>query len=104
MTLKGKTAIVTGAGSGIGKAAAGVFAQEGANVVVVDWNRENGEQTAASIRKTGHEAVYCYADVSNAQDVEAMVNTAVGRYGTLDVIFNNAAIQVLAKLVDTTED
>jgi len=104
MNLKGKTAIVTGAGSGIGKATAGVFAREGANVVVVDWNRESGEQTAAAIRAEGYETIYCHADISNVQDVEGMVNTAVGRYGQLHVIFNNAAIQILAKLVDTTED
>ena len=104
MKLKGKVAIVTGGGSGIGKASAGVFAEEGAQVVVVDWKKEPGAQTAEEIRQAGGEATYCYADVSKAGDVETMVNTAVERYGRLDVLFNNAAIQIMAKLADTTED
>jgi NAD(P)-dependent dehydrogenase (short-subunit alcohol dehydrogenase family) len=104
MKLKGKVAIITGAGSGIGKASAGVFAEEGAKVVVVDWNKETGAQTSEMIRQTGGEAIYCYADVSNAREVEALVNTAVHHYGRLDVLFNNAAIQVMAKLADTAED
>lgn len=104
MKLQGKVAIVTGAGSGIGKASAGLFAEEGARVVAVDWNREAGAATAETIRRTGGEAIYCYADVSYPLDVEAMVNTAVQHYGRLDVLFNNAAIAPMAKLVDTTED
>jgi NAD(P)-dependent dehydrogenase (short-subunit alcohol dehydrogenase family) len=104
MKLKGKVAIVTGAGSGIGKASAVLFAQEGASVVVVDWNRETGARTAESIRGSGGEAVYCYADVSNPHDVEAMVNTAVEKYGKLNALFNNAAIQLISPLVETTED
>ena len=104
MKLKGKVAIITGAGSGIGKASAGVFAEEEAKVVVVDWNKETGAQTSEMIRQTGGEAIYCYADVSNAREVEALVNTAVHHYGRLDVLFNNAAIQVMAKLADTAED
>ena len=104
MKLKGKVAIITGAGSGIGKASAGVFAEEGAKVVVVDWNKETWAQTSEMIRQTGGEAIYCYADVSNAREVEALVNTAVHHYGRLDVLFNNAAIQVMAKLADTAED
>jgi NAD(P)-dependent dehydrogenase (short-subunit alcohol dehydrogenase family) len=104
MKLKGKVAIVTGAGSGIGQASAGVFAEEGAHVVVVDWNKEAGAQTAGGIRQAGGEAIYCYADVSKAADVEAMVNTAVEHYGRLDIIFNNAAIQIMGKLADTAED
>jgi meso-butanediol dehydrogenase / (S,S)-butanediol dehydrogenase / diacetyl reductase len=104
MKLKGKVAIITGAGSGIGKASAEVFAEEGAKVVVVDWNKETGTQTSEIICQTGGEAIYCYADVSNARDVEALVNTTVEHYGRLDVLFNNAAIQIMAKLADTAED
>jgi NAD(P)-dependent dehydrogenase (short-subunit alcohol dehydrogenase family) len=104
MRLEGKVAIVTGAGSGIGKASAELFAQEGASVVVVDWNRETGAQAVEAIRGSGGEAVYCYADVSNSQHVEAMVNTAVQKYGRLDALLNNAAIQIMAKLAETTED
>jgi meso-butanediol dehydrogenase / (S,S)-butanediol dehydrogenase / diacetyl reductase len=104
MRLKGKVAIVTGAGSGIGKASAELFADEGASVVVVDWNKETGAQTAETIGRTGKPATYCYADVSNPRDVEAMVDATVQKYGRLDALFNNAAIQIMAKLVETTED
>jgi len=104
MQLSGKVAIITGAGSGIGKASAVLFAEEGAKVVAVDWNRANGENTAAAIRDRGHEAVFCYADVSKREDAEAMVRTSVEKYGRLDVLFNNAAVQIMATLVDTTEE
>jgi NAD(P)-dependent dehydrogenase (short-subunit alcohol dehydrogenase family) len=104
MKLKGKVAIVTGAGSGIGKASAGLFAEEGALVVLVDSNPETGAQAAETIRSIGGEAIYCYADVSKSHDVEAMVNTAVQTYGRLDLLLNNAAIQIMAKLADTTEE
>jgi NAD(P)-dependent dehydrogenase (short-subunit alcohol dehydrogenase family) len=104
MRLKGKVAIVTGAGSGIGKASAELFAQEGASVVVVDWNKQTGAETVEEIGRAGGQATYCYADVSNPRDAEAMVTTAVQEYGRLDALFNNAAIQIMAKLVETTED
>ncbi len=104
MQLSGKVAIVTGAGSGIGRASAQLFAEEGASVVVVDWSKEGGEETVETIRKNGHIATFCYADVSKAQDTEKMVETAVREYGKLDVLFNNAAVQIMAKLVDTTEE
>jgi meso-butanediol dehydrogenase/(S,S)-butanediol dehydrogenase/diacetyl reductase len=104
MKLKDKVAIVTGAGSGIGKATAEVFAEEGAKVVVADWNKSSGEQTAATIRGAGREATFCHVDVSRAVDVENMVGTAVQRYGHLDVLVNDAAIQILARLVETKEE
>jgi meso-butanediol dehydrogenase / (S,S)-butanediol dehydrogenase / diacetyl reductase len=104
MKLEGKVAIVTGAGSGIGKATAELFAAEGAKVVVADWNESTGMKTAADIRAAGREAVFCHADVSRAEDVEAIVKTAVERYGRLDSLVNNAAIQILARLVETTEE
>ncbi len=104
MRLSGKVAIVTGASSGIGKATAELFAEEGAKVVVVDWNRDNGETTASDICGLGREAIFCFADVSKSQDVEKMVNTALEKYGRLDILFNNAAIQVMAQLVETTEE
>jgi len=104
MRLNGKGAIVTGAGRGIGQATATLFAEEGARVLVVDWNRETGAATAEAIQAAGHEARFCYADVSRAPDVEAMVRAAVTEFGRLDVLVNNAAIQIMRRLVETTED
>jgi meso-butanediol dehydrogenase / (S,S)-butanediol dehydrogenase / diacetyl reductase len=102
--LKQKVAIVTGGASGIGKATAELFAQEGAKVVVADWNKEAGEQMASTLSKAGHNILYCFADVSKSHDVEMLVQTTVNHYGKLDVLVNNAAIQILARLVDTAEE
>jgi len=104
MKLSQKVAIVTGGGSGIGQATAQLFAEEGATVVVVDWHKDTGEATAQAIRASGWKAEFCYADVSKAKDVEAMVSATVDRHGRLDVLFNNAAVQIVSKLVETTED
>jgi len=104
MRLNGRVAIVTGAGRGIGQAIATLFAEEGAKVLVVDWNRESGAATAAAIQAAGYEARFCYADVSRAMEVEAMAGAAVGAWGRLDILVNNAAIQVVRKLVETTEE
>ncbi|RIK42464.1 MAG: short-chain dehydrogenase [Chloroflexi bacterium] len=99
MRLQGKVAIVTGGGMGMGRAAALRLAQEGATVVIADINQEAGEQTAAEIRKTGRQALFVRTDVANAGEVETMVAAAEREYGGLDVIFNNAAIQLIG--VDT---
>jgi meso-butanediol dehydrogenase/(S,S)-butanediol dehydrogenase/diacetyl reductase len=104
MKLSERVAIVTGGGSGIGQATAHLFAEEGATVVVVDWHKDAGEATARAIRDSGLKADFCYADVSKPADVEAMVATTVDKHGRLDILFNNAAVQILSKLVETTED
>jgi NAD(P)-dependent dehydrogenase (short-subunit alcohol dehydrogenase family) len=92
MRLEGKVALITGAAGGMGKVAAELFAAEGARVVVADVLDDQGEQTAAGIRDGGREAVYAHADVSNGADAEAMVRTAMERFGSLDVLYNNAGI------------
>jgi len=102
MQLAGKVAIVTGAASGIGKATAELFAELGACVVLVDRKRDAGEQAADGIRTRGLEAIYCYADLSQEQNVEAMVQAAVSRYGRVDILVSNAAVQVLGTLTKTT--
>ena len=94
MRLENKVALVTGAGSGIGCATAELFAQEGARVVVADYNAESGQATVSSIKNGGGQAVFVHADVSRAADAERMVKVAVDTYGRLDVVHNNAGIFV----------
>ncbi|GAA4288851.1 SDR family oxidoreductase [Georgenia daeguensis] len=92
MRLKDKRAIVTGAAGGIGRATALAFAAEGARVAVVDIQGEAAEQVAEEIRRDGGEAVAVAADVSAEADVRRVVETTVGAYGGVDVVFNNAGI------------
>ena len=93
--LDGKVAIITGAGSGMGRAAALLFAKEGAKVVVADWVAGDGEETVRMVKEAGGEAIFVQTDVSKAEDVKKMVKTAVDTYGKLDVLFNNAGIAEL---------
>lgn len=90
--LDGKVAIVTGAGSGFGKAMSLLYAQEGAKVVVSDINSIKGEETVAEIKKAGGHAMFVRADVSTPEDNECLVRTAASVYGKLDIAFNNAGI------------
>jgi len=91
--LQDGTAIVTGASGGIGEAAAKRFAEAGANVVVADVKVEDGEATVADIVDAGGAATFVETDVSDPDDVAAMVETAVDTYGGLDYAFNNAGIE-----------
>jgi len=88
--LEGKVALITGGGSGIGKASCLLFAREGAKVVVVDL--KNAEATVEEIRANGGEASAFAADISKAKDAEAMVRFAEERYGALHIAFNNAGV------------
>jgi NAD(P)-dependent dehydrogenase (short-subunit alcohol dehydrogenase family) len=91
--FQGKVALVTGAASGIGRAAARMFAREGARVIVAtDANIEGGHETVRLIEEAGGEAAFIKCDVTRAADVEAMVAKAVELYGRLDYAFNNAGI------------
>ena len=100
-----KVALVTGAGSGIGRATALAFAREGASVVVADIAAESGTQTVARIRDTGGDATFVQVDVSQAVEVEALVRTTVQTYGRLDYAHNNAGIEgVLAPLLDYPDE
>jgi NAD(P)-dependent dehydrogenase (short-subunit alcohol dehydrogenase family) len=106
MRLQDKVAIITGAGSGIGREAALIFAREGARVVVADLNDQAGKATAATIQGSGGEAFYVHTDVSKAASVENMVRTTEDHFGQLDVIFNNAGIfpDADASVVNTSEE
>ena len=90
--LENKVALITGAGSGIGKESALLFAQEGAKVVVVDLNEDAGNAVVSSIKASGGEAIFQRADVSKSADAQAMVQAAEDNFGALHVIFNNAGI------------
>lgn len=83
MKLQGKTAVVTGAGSGMGKAIALLFAQEGAKVVAADINQAGVDAVVAEIREKGGEATAAAVNVSRRDDVEAMIRTAADTYGSL---------------------
>jgi NAD(P)-dependent dehydrogenase (short-subunit alcohol dehydrogenase family) len=91
MLLEGRTAFVTGAGSGIGRAIARIFAENGANVAVVDIDREAARRVAAGNSLRGR-ATAIEADVSSPQQVAAALETAVGTYGGIDILVNNAGI------------
>ena len=91
-SLEGKTALVTGGGSGIVRAASLAYAKDRARVVVADVNVEGGEETVQLIKETGGEAILVHADVSKPEDTQAMVAQAVETFGSLDCAFNNAGI------------
>lgn len=91
--LKGKIALITGGGSGIGRAACLLFAGEGAKVVIADYVAEGGNETVRQIKAAGGEAVFVQADVSKSVDVQNMIATTVKIYGRIDILFNNAGIE-----------
>jgi len=90
--LNGKVALITGAGSGIGRGTAILFAREGAKVMVVDYVPEGGQETVRMIKEAGGEASFIEADVTKAADAERMVKATVDTYGKLNILYNNAGI------------
>ena len=99
--VDGRVALVTGGGSGIGRATALKFAAEGARVVVADIAPEPGEETARLIREAGGEAQFSYVDVTDEESVRSMIELTIGEYGRLDCAHNNAGI--LGPVVEFTE-
>ncbi len=100
MQLNGKVALVTGAGSGIGKASAVAFAKAGAKVGVLSHTRAEIDDTAAEIRKGGGEAIAVTADVADESQVEAAVRQVVDKFGRLDVVYANAGVNGMQAPVD----
>jgi NAD(P)-dependent dehydrogenase (short-subunit alcohol dehydrogenase family) len=92
MRLANKVAIITGSASGMGQAAAELFASEGASVVVTDIIVEAGEETALKIRDAGGKAIFVKANVSKEDEVKSMVQAAIDSFGHVDVLYNNAGI------------
>lgn len=100
MRLSHKAGVITGAGSGIGRASAVLFAREGASVVVADWNAEWGQETVRVIRREGGHASFALVDVSREDQVRAMIQTSLDQFGRLDFLYNNAAIDGLHQGVE----
>ena len=92
MKLENKVAIITGGGSGIGQTSAILFAKEGAKIVVVDINENNGLDTIDKIKSNGGESCFIKTDVSDVKDVKNSIKYAVDQYSKIDVLFNNAGI------------
>ena len=105
MQLDGKIALITGGSSGIGRETAVLFAQHGAKLAIADLNPDGGQETVEMVTGTGGQAFFVQADVSQAAQVENMVNRVVAEYGRLDIAFNNAGIDgIPVRTADGTED
>lgn len=102
MRVPGKTAVVTGAGSGIGRASANLLARQGARVACIDQNRESAEAAAQEIHDQGGEALACVCDVSNPDQVQAAIEKLTGQFRPIHILFANAGIALRNEVVEQT--
>ena len=102
--FSGKVVVVTGGGSGIGRATALLFSREQARVAVIDWHETHGQETLKLIQAAGGEGLFIKTDVSRDAEVTAAAGAIVERYGRIDVLFSNAAVQINKPLVETTDE
>ncbi|MEY2451242.1 MAG: hypothetical protein QOD92_816 [Acidimicrobiaceae bacterium] len=102
--LGGRVALITGAASGQGRAAAVLFASQGASIAVIDINDDGAAETVALVEKEGGAAIAVHADVSTAGGCNQMVEETVSAFGRIDVLYNNAAVQMSGRLVECSED
>jgi 3-oxoacyl-[acyl-carrier protein] reductase len=104
MRLLNKVALITGAGSGIGRASAILFSREGAKISIADIDEKGGRQTADLIKEKGGSAIFVQTDVSKSRDAEGMIKTTVDHYGKLDILFNNAGIGMSFMPIEAVEE
>src|SRR5438132_2898599 len=104
MRLKGKTAIITGGTTGIGRASAVLFAREGAQVVVTDWRDDRSGPVMKEIAQVGGEGSFFQADVSRRDDNERMIDACLERYGKLDILFCNAGRFLHKPITEHTDE
>jgi 3-oxoacyl-[acyl-carrier protein] reductase len=102
--LDGRVALITGAGSGQGRAASRLFAAHGARIAVVDINKEGADETVELVQEAGGTAIAVHADVSQRPDVDRMVAETTRAFGAVHVLYNNAAVQMSGRLVECTEE
>jgi 3-oxoacyl-[acyl-carrier protein] reductase len=102
--LDGRVALITGGASGQGRAAALLFAEHGARIVVADLDDDGSGETISMVDAAGSTGIALHADISHRDDCDAMVDAAINEFGRLDILYNNAAVQMSGRLVDTTEE
>ncbi|WHY71967.1 SDR family NAD(P)-dependent oxidoreductase [Fictibacillus enclensis] len=102
MRLKDQVALITGSTSGLGEAIAKRFAHEGAKVIIVGRNQERGEAVAATIRGQGGDPMFVSADVTSEQNVKTMVDKVINRFGTIDIVVNNAGLVLPGSVIEMT--
>src|SRR6185312_2674984 len=104
MRFTEKVCVVTGGGSGIGKAACKQFAREGGKVVVVDLNEQHGNQTVLEITHANGQAIFARCDVGNPNEIKAAIGAAVDKWKKIDVVVNDAAMMTFKPIVDLPDE